>query len=295
MFRYLKLRDKPDIVPAFSGNLTAEWLDKDSDIPITLKQINNLHANIKRRIYRNLMSPGLLSRFGIHPITWKGSDNQERVGLKADPGTNVVHLWAQVSTDPDDEFFRLEMADNPFDGIDLHLLLLNDPNSPRFETGHDEDGRPTLFGTARRNISEEKRAKEAGLAPAQIRSSLGASKLVFDQIDVFLATLGHQAYFFEPLTYASAWVFERRGSAYVRGHQLMDDIHQGFLPGGELHAMLDASTPFRQLDQWRTIRGRAWAIHDGILETINARWDNIRMIKQVGRHAGVETFPDAIY
>jgi len=79
----------------------------------------------------------------------------------------------------------------------------------------------------------------------------------------------------------------------VRGHKLMDTIHKEFQPGGALHSALDGSSPFRQLSQWDTVRGRAWAIHDGVLETIGARWDKLRMVKQVGRHAGVETFPEA--
>jgi hypothetical protein len=43
------------------------------------------------------------------------------------------------------------------------------------------------------------------------------------------------------------------------------------------------------------VRGRAWAIHDGILKALDANWDNIRMVKQIGRQAGVETFPGAKY
>ena len=90
-------------------------------------------------------------------------------------------------------------------------------------------------------------------------------------------------------------MFERRGFAYVRGHKLMNDIQLEFQPGGRLHAALDGSTPFRQPEQWRTVRGRAWAIHDGILEEIGLQWDHLRMIKQLGKHAGVETFPAATY
>ena len=30
-------------------------------------------------------------------------------------------------------------------------------------------------------------------------------------------------------------------------------------------------------------------------QAIEARWDDLRMIKQVGRCAGVETFPSAVY
>jgi hypothetical protein len=135
----------------------------------------------------------------------------------------------------------------------------------------------------------------AGLAPGQMRPGLRASRLVFTHLETFLATLGHQAYFLEPLTYASACLFERLGFAYVRGHKLMDDIHAEFQPGGRLHAALDGSSVFRQQHQGGTIRGRAWAIHDGILEAIDARWDGLRMVKQIGKQAGVTTFPEATY
>jgi acetoin utilization protein AcuC len=194
-----------------------------------------------------------------------------------------------------DDILRLEIADNAFSGVDLNLIVINDPGSPRFRIDRDEAGRQTLFGTARRNLAEEERAMRAGLAPAQGRASLRASRQVLEQLEAFLAALGQRVYFLEPLTYASAWLFERRGFAYVRGHKLMDDIQAGFQPGGPLHQALDGSSPFRQPDGGCSVRGRAWAIHDGILESIGARWDGLRMVKQIGRSAGVETFPGAVY
>ena len=136
---------------------------------------------------------------------------------------------------------------------------------------------------------------KAGLAPGQIREGLRCSGIVFTHIETFLTMMAHHAFLLEPLTYVSAWLFERRGFAYSRGHQLMDTIHKEFQPGGELFKALDGSTPFRQNDQWMTVRGRAWAIHDGILQVIDRKWDDLRMIKQVGRHAGVDTFPGAEY
>jgi len=136
---------------------------------------------------------------------------------------------------------------------------------------------------------------DAGLAPGQVRRGIRSSDKVFTHLESFLTVMTHHAFFLEPLTYASAWVFERRGFAYVRGHKLMDSIHKEFQPGGELYKALDDSTPFRQQDQWRTIRGRAWAIHDGLLETIDQKWDGLRMIKQVGKHAGLNTFPGGEY
>ena len=177
----------------------------------------------------------------------------------------------------------------------MNFLVANNPLAERFRTDVDDAGNETLFGTVHRNRGEEERAKQAGLAPGQIREGLRSSSIVFTHIETFLTMMSHHAFFLEPLSYVSAWIFEKRGFAYSKGHQLMDIIHKEFQPGGELHKALDGSTPFRQPDQWNTVRGRAWAIHDGILEKIDRKWDDLKMIKQVGRHAGVNTFPDAKY
>jgi len=279
VFRYLRVKRQPEKVVPDRGGLSAEQLEQDSSQPITLRQLNSLPENARKRVYRALVPPDLLVRFGIDPVTWSGPNGDQPVQLRTDPQVGAVHLQVRQAASFSDDFLSMELADNVLNGIDLHLLLIHNPSGPRFDTDYDESGQPTLFGMARRNLAEEERAMRAGLAPAQ----------------VFLATLGHRAYFLEPLTYASAWVFERRGFAYVRGHKLMDDIHKEFLPGGRLHRALDGSTPFRQPEQWCTVRGRAWAIHDGILSVMGETWNGLRMVKQVGRHAGVETFPDAEY
>ena len=44
-----------------------------------------------------------------------------------------------------------------------------------------------------------------------------------------------------------------------------------------------------------TARGRAWAIHDGILGVLDLTWNNLRMVSQIGRPAGVNTAPDLPY
>lgn len=295
MFRYLRLKLEPERPAVDLGMLSIDALARDSTYPISIHQINRLPENAKKRIYRALLPAGLLLQFGIDPFTWQGPDGDGHIRLKAEPETNTVNLSVRDRAASDDSFFTLELADNAFNGIDLTLLLLNDPGCPRYQTDFDETGEPTLLGTTRRNLGEEERAMQAGLAPGQVRLSLGASREVLKQLEVFLTSLGSRAYTLEPLTYASAWVFERRGLAYMRGHKLMDDIHKEFQPGGALYRALDGSTPFRQPAQWQTVRGRAWAIQDGILEKIGTKWDGLHMIKQVGRQAGVETFPGGIY
>jgi hypothetical protein len=234
MFKYLKIKTAPHKVAPDPGVLPAYQLLDYPNTPIAIRNINNLAENAKRRIYRNLIPPGLLAQFDIDPISWQGPTGQSHVRLIAEPNTGSMHIGAQLPADSPDEFFTIELHDNGINGIDLNLLLLNDPNRPRFNIDYSDDGHPTMLGTARRNVTEEARAMQAGLAPAQIRSGLGVSKVVLQQVENFLTTLSHYAFFLEPLTYASAWLFERRGFAYVRGHKLMDDIQREFQSGGKL-------------------------------------------------------------
>lgn len=295
MFRNLRLkRDEPPPSPS-AADLSIQQLIGDSTQPISLRTVNNLPPNAKQRIYRMLIPPALLTRFEINPLSWKKPEGDERVQLIAEAGTETVQITVRDAADSRDAFFFLELSENALRSIDLGLLLLNDPRSERFNTDVDAQGNDTHFGTTARNLPEEERALRAGLAPAQFRASLNASQLALQQLDTFLSFLAHHTIFLEPLTYASAWVFERRGFAYVRGHKLMDTIHAEFQPSGRLHQALDGSTPFRQPEQWRTVRGRAWAIHDGILDTLGVQWNALRMVKQVGRHANVTTAPEVPY
>lgn len=294
MLKYFRVKQQPEKVVPDLGAISISLLENDATLPFTIRQLNNLPENVKRRIYRGLLSPALLTRFGIDPIQWTNANKEQMIFLQAETNNEKVLITARSSSHPDTEFFALELADNSLNGIELNLIVLNDPTATRYPIDQTEDGQPTMFGTLKRNLKAEEQSLQAGLAPGQVRAGLGGSRLVFEQIDTFLSMLGHRAYFLEPLTYASAWVFERRGFAYVRGHKLMDDIHREFQPGGKLYECLDGS-PFRKRDQAHTVRGRAWAIHDGILDVLDLRWDKIRMVKQIGRHAGVDTFPQAVY
>ena len=293
MFRALRLKQEPAPVAPQPKVITIEqWLG-DAQYPLGIRTINALPHDAKQRFYRTLVPPELLGRFGINPILWRGSGYT--VELFAEPDSGKVNISINNPEDARDAYFVLELQDNATNGIDLNLILLNDPFAEKFDIEHDTEGKQTHWGTVTRNLEQEERAMRAGLAPAQVRAGMGFSREVLQQLDVFLALCARQAVSLEPLTYVSAWIFEKRGFAYVRGHKLMDDIHREFQPGGKLHAALDGSTPFRSPDAWQTVRGRAWAIQDGILETIGERWRDLRMIKVVGKHAGVQTFPDAKY
>jgi len=295
MFKRLKVKPEPQKVGPDLGEISISQLIGDASLPVTIRALNSLPENPKLRLYRTLIPIQVLAEFDINPRTWKNPDKQQQVKLEAEQGSDKVKLHVWYGDDPLNEFFYLELADNPYNGIDLNFLIANNPMKQKYRVDYDDEGFETLFGTVRRNLAEEEKAMQAGLAPGQIRDGLRCSNLVFTHVETFLTLMAHHAFFLEPLTYVSAWIFEKRGFAYSKGHQLMDTIHKEFQPGGELHKALDGSTPFRKPEQWKTVRGRAWAIHDGILQVIDRKWDDLRMIKQIGRHAGVNTFLDAEY
>ena len=295
MFKKLKVKTEPKIFSPQLDNFTIAQLIDDASIPVSLSVLNSLPENPKLRLYRTLIPLQVLAEFDINPRTWKNPDKLVQVKVDAPKGSNKVKIYAWFGEDTKNEFFYLELADNAFNGINLNFLIVNNPTTERFNIDLDEKGRETHFGTVHRNLDEEEKSMIAGLSPAQIRQGLGSSQIIFNHIETFLTMMAHHAIFLEPLTYTSAWIFERRGFAYVQGHKLMDSINREFQPGGVLNQALDESSPFRHPDQWKTVRGRAWAIHDGILETIGQKWDGLKMVKQIGRHAGIETFPKSEY
>jgi hypothetical protein len=63
-----------------------------------------------------------------------------------------------------------------------------------------------------------------------------------------------------------------------------------------LYGRLDDSTPFRRRGMERTIRGRSWAIHDGVyLDAFGEEWENPVMYRMLGKGFKVNTFPGQIY
>ena len=132
-----------------------------------------------------------------------------------------------------------------------------------------------------------------GLAPCQVRRGLRMFKKFLPMLERFVDSLGRDVIIVDALTYNSTLLYEEHGFDYVGGGRLlMERINRDFQPGGPLRQKLDGSTPFRPRDASKTIRGRSWAIHDGVL---NGGWEEPRMFKRVFTHAGVTTFPGAEY
>lgn len=257
--------------------------------PYSIRAINDLPEAEKRGIYSTLLPDWLFTDYGIDRLTLtvKG---QPVVLFRCPNGSRAVEVIVRQNAADSDPMLYLNMADTFNQQLMVLLVVVNDPESPRFNTDIDIHGNRTHFGTVGRNIYAERAALEAGLAPGQVRAGLRVFKRSVPIFEQFVANMGHDLFLIEPLAYHNAIIFERYGFSYLRGQSEMQRIHREFLPGGELHERLDPENPFRHPDAWHTMRGRAWAIHDGIL---GHPFTGFQMYKRIGIHAGVNTFPDA--
>ena len=147
----------------------------------------------------------------------------------------------------------------------------------------------TVSPSLGRNLPEEHRALAAGLFPNQTRRGIRMFGEFFPLLERFVDGLGMEMIVAEPLTYDNAIRYEKYGFDYLTGRRLMQEIDREFAPGGIVHARLDGSTPFRMPGMERTVRGRSWAIHDGIMDE---PWDEVRIYKMIGQQSGVDTFPE---
>jgi len=261
-----------------------------------LIQINALEAPEKEAIYRGLIPPRLL---GLLSSPLQGN-SAGKVKVIAPEGLSLARI--EVRNNPADQrtLFFLDIAETHFHQMELSFCIINDPASPRFAVDVDENGIDNCFCTLGRNVPEEILAMRAGLYPNQTSRGLRMFGEFFEIFERFVDSLGMEMITAEPLTYDNAVRYERYGFDYLSGRRLMLEIDREFKPGGILFRKLDGSTPFRQPGMERTVHGRSWAIHDGILDesleelTINgitgSSMEDVKIYRMVGRPAVIRTF-----
>jgi hypothetical protein len=259
----------------------------------SLLDINSLATAEKERIYTGLIPPRLLQLLGI------GRDDG-RVRIVAPGGMNLARI--EVRRDPRERrtVFFLDIAGTHYNQMELSFCIINDPAAPRFDVDLDEAGRDNCFASLGRNIPEEIRAMEAGLFPNQTSRGLRMFGEFFQIFEQFVDGMGMEMILGDPLTYDNAVRYERYGFDYLKGRLLMQEIDRQFRPGGLLFRRLDGSTPFRQPGMERTVQGRSWAIHDGILagpwdglpddSPLLTPWEEVRIYRMIGSPAAVSTF-----
>lgn len=232
---------------------------------ISLRQINALSPAERDRCYLSLVPPAFCERFRLDPLTFTDPQGRPVAGIEAPPGEPSVRLSVKHRADALDPAFFLKLDESRYGSLQITFIILNDPEGPRFGIDLDDEGRITDLGARSRNRREEEAAMRAGLTPGQIRPGLRMLRPTLDRLDAFAARLGKPALLLEAFFYHNALLYERHGFGYLAGQERMEAIHKGFTPGGELDQRLDGSTPFRRPGAGGSIRGRSWAIHDGIL------------------------------
>lgn len=252
----------------------------------SIRHINSLPPDFKLSLYRSLVPAQVLATRGhVTP-------DDLTIRVRCPEGSCFVEIDVRHPADPRDPMLYVHMADTVSGQLEVLLMVINDPLAPRFDVDRDWKGDLTKLGTLPRNIPAEVEAMRAGLAPGQVRRGLRLSRELIPVMERFAVGLGRDRFFIEPLAYHNAILFERYGFYYMTGRSRMERLDREFRPGGRLFARLDGSTPFRQPGAERTVRGRSWAIYDGITEE---PWTGIRMYKRVGHDAGISTFPDGEY
>jgi len=252
--------------------------------PSTIGGINRLPKLDKREIYARYIPQGLIQKYDLPDLV----HNTDLMKFRFAAGSSDVEMMLYHEVGFPDPILYGHLTDTMNGQIHVLLYILNDPDSPRFDVDKMPDGSRTRFGTSRRNIEAEAAAMQAGLAPGQVRRGLHMFKQAISSFEDFIASLGHDMYFAEPLYYHNAVIFERHGFSYQMGKRRMEGIHLGFQEGGGLSQKLDGSTSFRSSNAANSIRLRSWAIHDGIMDE---PFTNVTMYKHIGKLGGINTTP----
>ncbi len=263
----------------------------------SIARLNNLPREERNRIYLKLVPHAIFERFQIDQRTLLNPYGERVVTGIFPPDENFGCIEVRHRSGDKDCIFSCQVSLSAFmQSLHLDFIIINDPFSERFNIDVGQDGKDTFFGVLSRNIPEEIRAMKAGLAPGMVRRGL---RLVGDFLvclETFLDDLGLKTITINAFFYHNAIHWENYGFTYFRGRKVMEKIHQEFQGSGLLAQKMDNSTPFRQKGMEQTIRGRSWAIHDGVYrEAFGEEWESPVMYKTLGKTFKENTFPGQIY
>src|SRR5215472_286122 len=258
----------------------------------SIQEINTLPREVVEALYARLIPVELLERFRIDPTTLRDAAGARVVRITAPADKPWARVEVRASPEDRDPTLLVDVEMSPFSVPEMAFVQITDPSCPRYAIDRDYDGRDTLFGTTSRNLEEEVRAMQGGLAPGQVRPGLRLLARVLETMEGFCQLIGQEVFLIEPLFYHSAILYERRGCGYLLGREVMEDINACFGEHGAFLPSLDGSSAFRQPGAAATVRGRSWALHDGVG---GSAWGGVKMYKAAGRHAGMDTFPGGQY
>ncbi|HSB70252.1 MAG TPA: GNAT family N-acetyltransferase [Candidatus Methylomirabilis sp.] len=258
----------------------------------SIRQVNHLSTKEREATYRRLIPARVFELLGLEPTTGSDARGNRLVSFLCPEDQGFVRIEVRRNPSDLDCVFLLKLTQPTEEFLEIAFIIVNDPDAERFDVDRDPAGSPGGILSGVRNPAEEVRAMRAGLAPGQVRRGLRLFRQALPLVEAFAGELGKEQLSIEGLFYHHAILYEHHGFGYLTGRDHMEEIHRGFLPGGALHARLDGSTPFRMPEAAGTVRGRSWAIHDGIL---GEPWKVPRLYKIVGKAMAMPTFSNFIY
>ncbi len=239
--------------------------------------------------YLDFLVPAeLRAHFGLPP---RGEWHQDAGGpfrwLEV-PGASGIRVEVWPDPRAEDPAQVVELVDTYLGHLEAAWIVISDPREPRYNVDREVSGAPLPLGSLHRNLREELRALSAGLAPNQVRAGLRMFRPLIERLEGFAQLLGIGILYVAPLAYHNAIKYEKYGFTYASGLEELQWINREFQPGGVLRRRMDGTRPFRMPWMADTVRGRSWAIHDGVLDR---RWMAPQMYKFVGRSFSTRTFP----
>lgn len=257
-----------------------------------IRQINHLPAEEREAIYRRLIPARVIDLLSLDPARGLDPHGNRLVTYLCPEDQGFVRIEVRRHSLDQDCVFLLKLTQPAEELLEIAFIIVNDLDAERFDVDRDPAGGPGGILSGFRNPREELRAMRAGLAPGQVRRGLRLFWQVLPLVEAFAGELGKEQISVEALLYHHAILYERHGFGYLTGRDRLEEIHRDFQPGGVLARRLDGSTPFRMPEAAATVRGRSWAIHDGIL---GEPWRVPRLYKIVGQPMAMPTFPNFIY
>lgn len=261
-----------------------------------IARLNLLPPRDKITVYTTLVPPSLFPRFGIDKESGANEKGENCLTVDAPEGGAEASVKLVRSTQDRDPLFYIEVSETrDLVQMSWDFIKINDPDSPRFDTDVTPDGKNRWLNWETRNLAEESKSMGYGLAPGQARRGMRLTGELMGCLDDFCRMTGFKSIALEALFYHNAIVYERHGFRYFQGEPVMRAINEDYLEGGRLHRLLNGSE-YRRSGFERSIRGRSWAIHDGILEDAGFdAWRPPKMYRMVAKRFEVDTAPGIEY
>src|SRR4030043_269011 len=152
----------------------------------SIAKVNKLPKEERDSIYLRLVPDSIFEKFYIDRKTLANPFEERVVRGIFPPDENFGCIEVKYRSEDRDCIFSCQVSLETFmQSLHLDFLIINNPFSERFNVEIDELGRDTLFGTQSRNIPEEIKAMEAGLAPGMVRKGLHLMREFVKCLEIF--------------------------------------------------------------------------------------------------------------